>query len=144
VTQNIHGHGITALNTLLEGLEAELLTPVFVFASLEKERYGALADAHPIASFMENEGLTLVLEKQRAEALGLAFDGTFKCISLTIHSSLNAVGLTAAVASRFADKGISANVIAAFYHDHFFVPQGREKDALQALEELKRAAKTAR
>ena len=55
--------------------------------------------------------------------------------SLMIHSSLDAVGLTAAVASRLADHGISANVVAGYYHDHIFVPVEAAEQALGALKE---------
>ncbi|WP_036823971.1 ACT domain-containing protein, partial [Photobacterium sanctipauli] len=57
----------------------------------------------------------------------------FKGITLTVHSSLEAVGLTAAVATRLAEYSISANVVAAYYHDHVFVPVNRAEEALQAL-----------
>ena len=60
----------------------------------------------------------------------------FCCIVLTVHSSLNAVGLTAAVAGALAAAGISANVVAAHYHDHIFVPSERAVDALAVLEQL--------
>lgn len=47
----------------------------------------------------------------------------FKCITLKVHSSLEAVGLTAAVSNKLAERGISANVIAAYYHDHIEVSE---------------------
>ena len=56
-----------------------------------------------------------------AEKAQLAYKGKFKQITLTVHSSLDAVGLTAAVATKVASYGISANVVAAYYHDHIFV-----------------------
>jgi hypothetical protein len=76
----------------------------------------------PIASFMETEGLTLVLSKASADALGMDYEGVFNCITLNVHSSLEAVGLTAAVAGKLAEQGISANIIAGYFHDHVFVP----------------------
>ena len=91
---------------------------------------------NPIASFQENEGLTLVLPRDTAEKQGIDCSGIFCCITLDVHSSLEAVGLTAAVAGTLTDHGISANVIAAFYHDHIFVQKERAADALQALEKL--------
>ena len=56
-----------------------------------------------------------------------------------VHSSLAAVGLTAAVAAALADHGISANVVAAFYHDHIFVPAERAEEALAALRAIQRS-----
>jgi len=66
----------------------------------------------------------------------------FRCrrITLTVHSSLEAVGLTAAVAGALARQGISANVVAAFYHDHIFVPRDQAERAVAVLEKLGAAA----
>ena len=80
--------------------------------------------------------LTLVLEKKEALRAGLSFEGSFKQITLSVHSSLEAVGLTAAVASKLTQKGISANVIAAYYHDHIFVQASKAQKALLALKEF--------
>ena len=59
--------------------------------------------------------------------------GEWARISLGVHSSLEAVGLTAALSTRLADAGISANVIAALRRDHFFVPWDRRDEALAVL-----------
>lgn len=127
--------GITDLDELLRSMRPKLMPTEFVFCTTS----GALTDyvnLEPVASFIESEGLTLVLEKSRAEKAGLAFEGIYQQITLTVHSSLDAVGLTAAVASKLASKGISANVIAAYYHDHIFVQQDKATAALLALEEF--------
>jgi len=78
----------------------------------------------------------LVLEKSVAEKAGLLFAGTYRQITLTVHSSLEAVGLTAAVATKLASEGISANVIAAYYHDHVFVQASKASAAFSALNEF--------
>jgi hypothetical protein len=77
-----------------------------------------------------------VLAKQSADVAGLAYDSVFNCITLMVHSSLDAVGLTAAVSGKLAANGISANVMAAYHHDHVFVPENKAKLALQLLAEL--------
>ncbi|SMO86983.1 ACT domain-containing protein [Gracilimonas mengyeensis] len=119
--------GITKLDELLKSMSPRLLEPEMVFCSVsgDLKEYVSLS---PVASFAEAEGLTLVLEKSEALKAGLSFEGTFRQITLTVHSSLEAVGLTAAVSNKLASKGISANVIAAFYHDHIFV-QSDKADA---------------
>jgi hypothetical protein len=106
---------------------------VFCTVSGELKNYLSL---NPVATFTEAEGLTLVIEKSAALEAGLSFEGSFKQITLTVHSSLEAVGLTAAVATKLASKGISANVIAAYYHDHIFVQSSKADAAIEALCEL--------
>lgn len=125
--------GETDLNKLLANLRPELLPGEFVFCSLETGRYGDLADLQPLASFAEAEGLSLVIRREQAAPAGLSYQGVFRCISLRVHSSLEAVGLTAAISSVLAEQGISANVIAACYHDHVLVPADRAEEALQVL-----------
>jgi hypothetical protein len=89
-----------------------------------------------IATFREEEGMTLIADKRWAESEGMDF--TFACrrITLTIHSSLEAVGLMAAVSSAHAVEGISTNPVSAFYHDHLFVPEADATRALALLEAL--------
>jgi len=113
--------GESNLKILLQALAPVLIEGDFVFCSIKNSRYGDFAGARPIASFCEQEGLTLVLTEQAAREYGLAYDGLFRCISLGVHSSLQAVGLTAAVAGMLTEHGISANIIAGYYHDHIFV-----------------------
>ncbi len=114
-------------------MEPRLLPDEFVFCSVAHERADAVADLPALATFREEEGLSLVLERSLAESRGLRYGPVMRCISLGVHSSLEAVGLTAAVAGKLAGLGISANVIAAHYHDHVFVPVARAKEALEAL-----------
>lgn len=116
-------------------MQPELIDKVFVFCTVtgHLNEYIAL---EPIATFIESEGLTLVLTKDKADEAGLNYEGVFRKITLTVHSSLQAVGLTAAVSTKLASKGISANVIAAYYHDHIFVSLEQAEQALVALKEL--------
>lgn len=127
--------GITELDQLLKSMEPKLLTTECVFCTVS----GSLVDyisLNPIATFCESEGLTLVLEKGIAEEAGIQFEGVFRQITLTVHSSLEAVGLTAAVSTKLASRGISANVIAAYYHDHIFVQSAKAEIAISALKEF--------
>lgn len=109
------------LTMLLRCMSPVLTDGEFVFCTVKNAIYGDYAHAKPIASFTEAEGLTIVLTKETAENLGLFYEGTFRRITLGVHSSLQAVGLTAAVAGKLAENGIAANVIAAYFHDHVFV-----------------------
>ena len=127
--------GIIELEELLASINPVLSESEFVFCTLP----GSLSDyihLNPLSSFVELEGLTLVLTKEIAECKNIKFESTYKQITLTVHSSLEAVGLTAAVSSKLASKNISANVIAAYFHDHIFVQADKSEEALKALNEL--------
>ncbi|MGR5064095.1 ACT domain-containing protein [Photobacterium sp. DNB22_13_2] len=125
--------GMTNLLELLKSMAPELKSGEYVFCTVNDDltKYMGLS---PIATFSESEGLTLVLSKDNADRGNLAYEATFRMITLTVHSSLEAVGLTAAVAGKLAEKGISANVIAAYYHDHVFVQSEKADEALVALQ----------
>ncbi|MCE4936595.1 ACT domain-containing protein [Aliivibrio fischeri] len=127
--------GVFELDELLKTMKPELLTQEYVFCSVEGDLKEYIS-LNPIGTFVEQEGLTLVLEKDVALKENIPFEGVFRQITLTVHSSLDAVGLTAAVSTKLASKGISANVVAAFYHDHIFVPSSKAELALSALKEI--------
>lgn len=128
--------GMTDLEQLLASMNPKLMDGEFVFCTVQGDyqQYNRLA---PLATFRESESLTLVISKEAAISADLAFEASFKQITLTVHSSLEAVGLTAAVAAKLTEYNISANVIAAYYHDHIFVPSNKAQLALTALAEFK-------
>ena len=121
------------LQTLLGSLSPTLMRGNYVFCSFRGAGYGDYADLSPLASIMEPEGLSLVVAKEKADARGLSYESVYSGITLGVHSSLDAVGLTAAIATVLADRGISANLIAGYYHDHVFVQQQSAGEALEAL-----------
>ncbi|MBP46963.1 MAG: transporter [Myxococcales bacterium] len=124
------------LNELLAKLKPQLLDGPFVFCTLDEQAMPAASNLQPRASVMEPEGLSVVLTEAQARDLGLPYEGVFRCITLTVQSSLEAVGLTAAVATALADDGIAANVIAGRHHDHLLVPQAQASEAMQTLRRL--------
>jgi hypothetical protein len=128
--------GETDLDTLIAQMRPMLDPDPYVFCTFATKSLGELAEYEPIGLFSETEGLTAILPIERARELGLGDAEWFRRITLTVHSSLEAVGLTAAVASALAEKGISANVVAAFFHDHVFVPEEHAEDALSVLRRL--------
>ncbi len=94
---------------------------------------------HAFAVIREPEGTTLVAKLSQLKRAGLNSPEEWARISLEIHSSLSAVGLTAAFATKLGSRNISANVIVGYYHDHIFVQWNRRHDALQALQEFSQA-----
>ncbi len=124
------------LQALLANMAPDLIDGEFVFCCFEGANYGDHAQLLPIGSFTESEGLTLVVPKERADAQGLAYDSVFRCITLRVHSSLEAVGLTAVFSATLTEHGISANVVAGYHHDHIFVQSRLAHKALAALTAL--------
>jgi hypothetical protein len=92
--------------------------------------------ASAVAFVAEDEGLSVVLEQADADARGLSYHFVAAWITLTVHSDLAAVGLTAAVSAALTEVGISANVIAGHHHDHLLVPVERSDEALAVLGRL--------
>lgn len=128
--------GETDLQHMLASLSPVLSEQEFVFCSFMHGQIGDFLGMEPVAHFIEPEGITLIVKRETAERFAVDFDGVFKCITLNVHSSLEAVGLTAAISQQLADHQISANVVAAFYHDHVFVPVKLAYKAMHVLTEL--------
>lgn len=129
--------GEVDLERLITLMEPELLKGEFVFCTAKNKTYGDFSELKPISSYLEKEGLSLLLEKNQADAAGLKYGSVFRGISLRVHSSLDAVGFIAAISNKLSSNGISANVIAAHFHDHVFVPTEKAELALELLAELK-------
>jgi uncharacterized protein len=102
------------------------------------------AAVRPVMTFTEDEGLTVILSQDEADAAGLPYDLITEWITLTVHSALDGVGFTAAVSRTLADAGISCNMVAAAHHDHLFVPAGTAGQAVLLLEDLAAAASRGR
>ncbi len=118
---------ISALGELLRSMSPLLHDGEFVFCSAST----AIADA--VATFREDEGLSIVIARERADQLPLPYTSVWAWITLTVHSDLEAVGFLAAITRALADEGISCNAIAALHHDHLFVPHARREDAMRVL-----------
>lgn len=130
--------GETNLEKLLASMAPELMDGEYVFCTFPNARYGDYQDLEPVAAINESEGLTLLIPKSKADEKNFAYETAFKGISLSVHSSLDAVGLTAAFSSKLAEHGISANVFAGYYHDHIFVQSELAQSAIEALNEIAR------
>lgn len=126
--------GETSLSVLLRSMSPELNEGDYVFCTLADA--SLLNGREPIGSFREREGLTVILRREDAQALGLPFDYLAAWITLNVHSALDAVGLTAAFAGALGKAGISCNVIAGYYHDHLFVGRDDAERAMDVLRQL--------
>lgn len=123
---------ITDLSRLLSSMEPVLHPAPYGYAVTD------LPVPDTFATVAEDEGRTVVAPHVALTKAGVDPGAEWARISLTVHSDLAAVGLTAVFARALADHGISANVVAGFHHDHIFVQWARRHDALAALQELTR------
>lgn len=127
--------GETDLAVLLQSMNPVLHEGEYVFCTIADPKQLNLSEI--IGLFKEQEGTTVILNRKRADQLSLPYSFAAAWITLTIHSSLAAVGLTAAFSEALAKANISCNVVAAYYHDHIFVAT---KDARKAMTVLKQFA----
>ena len=126
--------GETNLITLVRSMMPELQPGEYVFASVTSPT--DISREETICEFKEAEGVTVVLKRARADALGISYDFVASWITLTVHSSLSAVGLTAVFATALAKNNISCNVVAGYYHDHIFVDRDDAQRAVEVLRGL--------
>jgi hypothetical protein len=131
--------GETDLGVLLASLRPVLAADIFAFATLPPGQ--ALPPGlEPVGTFREAEGLTVIAPSAACRAAGLTASHGWAMITLSVHSSLAAVGMMAAVAQALAAAGISVNPVAGYHHDHVFVPWDRREEALAILSALSRPA----
>jgi uncharacterized protein len=129
--------GETNLETLLSGMHPMLHRMPYIFCSVDWGIYCELP-FEPLGSFHEPEGISIVVTREQAVDLGLPFETAWACITLTVRSSLCAVGFLAAIADKLAQAGISVNPVSAFHHDHLFIPWEKRARAMKLLGELSR------
>lgn len=128
--------GETDLGVLLSTMSPEALPGEWFFGTVPPG-----TAVVPAATVREPEGLSVVVDRAEAERLGVSTAHPYRWITLRVHSSLEAVGLTAAVGVALADRGISCNVIAGAFHDHLLVPARTLDEALAALARLSAGAR---
>ena len=122
------------LKKLIRSLRPTLNPGAFVFTTQKSPANTAYVEV--LGQFLEKEGTTLIVEKQKADSLGLTYEFTAAWITLNVHSSLDAVGLTAVFSSELAKNGIGCNVVSAYFHDHIFVNIKDSADAIRILKTL--------
>ncbi|KAL2067227.1 hypothetical protein VTL71DRAFT_1651 [Oculimacula yallundae] len=127
--------GETGLAALLATLKTSLHPDIFVFITLP------VGQSPPPSLFIqmlfrEAEGLTVITTQESATDHGLESIFPSRMITLDIHSSLEAVGFMAAVSAKLTHSGIGVNPVSGFFHDHCFVPLGREQEAVKVLQDL--------
>ena len=122
------------LQKLLKNMKPVLNPGEYVFAVVKN--LDNILRTDTLFEFKEKEAITLVLEKNKADTLKLSYQFISSWITLKVHSSLEAVGLTAAFSTALTKQKISCNLVAGFYHDHIFVDTKDAKKAIEVLTNL--------
>ena len=126
--------GETDLTVLLKNMKPVLQEGEYVFCSVTN--INEIDINKVIGTFTEKEGTTVILSKANADLLNLTYSFVCSWITLTVNSSLEAIGLTAAFSTALSKEGISCNVIAGYYHDHIFVHKRDANSAIKVLSSL--------
>jgi hypothetical protein len=132
IIQTMITQGEKDLSKLLNGMRPKHNIGDYVFCAAAN--FEIINPVELILMFNEKEGPTMIIKKELADKLKLEYAFVASWITFTVHSSLEAIGLTATFSTALAREGISCNVVAAFYHDHIFVAK---KDTARAMEILK-------
>ncbi|KIV84993.1 hypothetical protein PV11_00734 [Exophiala sideris] len=135
--------GETSLQNLLSTLTVIIHPATYVFLTLTDSQ--DVTSLHIpfhdiIMSFREAEGVTLILPLHIAETEVLDYEYRCRMITCNVHSSLEAVGFMAHIATKLAEKGISVNPVSGYYHDHLFVPEDKAEQATEILEGIREQA----
>ncbi len=128
--------GETDLDVMLASLAVQRRAGTFAFVSGDHPTFPSASEA----SITEAEGTTWVVPADVARSAGVDVEFEAAWLTLTVHSALDAVGLTAAFSRALGDLGIPCNVLAGYYHDHLLVPIDRVDDAIGAIEMLRERA----
>ncbi|MGF6906371.1 ACT domain-containing protein [Fusobacterium sp. PH5-44] len=122
------------LDKLLKTMKPELNQGEYVYSTVKDT--SKINPKDIIMFFKEKEDNTVILAKSVADKLDLNYQYVCAWITLTVHSSLEAVGLTAAFSKALGDSNISCNVVAGYYHDHIFVDIKDKNKAIEVLEKF--------
>ncbi len=139
--------GEANLSVLLKSLNPKLHEDIYVYCILPHREFQSELNnrTNPFeecfAVIIETEKATLILKRKLAELRGYSYDFPCKRITLKVHSSLNAVGLIAKIATNLANAGIPVNPISAFYHDHLLIPEKKAEAAMGILKKLSKDMK---
>ncbi|CAK4028320.1 Hypothetical predicted protein [Lecanosticta acicola] len=134
--------GTTNLRELIKSTTPILEPEQFVFAHLLADSsklpdtFSRMSELNVKMLFREREAWTIILPQAVADREGLGYEFPCRQITLNIHSSLDAVGFIAAIAARLTRLSVGVNCVAAYYHDHLFIPTGREDSVVAELEAM--------
>ena len=116
--------------------DPHLVDESFIFMTTDQSLSSISNTLNPIASFKENEGLSIVITQATADKNAITYDSVFSCISLGVHSSLESYGLISTISRELTQNNISTNVFSGYYHDHIFVQSEKADKALEIISKI--------
>lgn len=128
-------NGETDLAKLIKCMNPEMDATQYIFVCFNQKNVN-LESLNYWAMIQEKEGITYIMTTNEAKKKRIQAESIFKKITLNVHSSLEAVGFTAVVATELAHHNISTNVVAGYYHDYIFVPEKKAEEAFERLKQL--------
>jgi hypothetical protein len=128
--------GQTDLRAMLQSITVSVRPARYTVLTLPNDEQSPPMGHGVAAVIEEGEGLTVVATVERARTEGWPVDFVAAWLTIDVHSSLEAVGLTAAFSRALGRAGIACNVIAAYYHDHILVPHDESDMAVEVIEAL--------
>ena len=128
--------GQTDLKKILESIDPYLVDESFIFMTTDQSLSSISNTLNPIASFKENDGLSIVITQATADKNAITYDSVFSCISLGVHSSLESYGLISTISRELTQNNISTNVFSGYYHDHIFVQSEKADKALEIISKI--------
>jgi len=117
------------LEALLRTLTIERRPGAFCFVDFDDVPSGVVVEA----TVVESEGTTAVVDRDSLSSRTETPQFVAAWLTVAVHSSLDAVGLTAALAGALAQAGIPCNVLAGLHHDHLLVPETKAQMAIGVL-----------
>ncbi len=123
---------------MIAGMTPVLRGDTYVFISTNNPVQIAALAPRSIATFKEEEGMSMLVTLQQAKNANFSTDQPMRCITLNVYSALDGIGLTAAVSTALAENSIPCNMVAAYNHDHVFVPSDLCDRAMQVLTALQK------
>jgi len=118
---------------MVSKMTPDLRAGAFVFVTTTDPETIATLSVKAVSVFREDEGVSMILPVDLAEQAGFSADQPMHCITLKVYSSLDGVGLTSAVSAALGDHDIPCNMVAAYHHDHVFVPADKSHLAMEVL-----------
>jgi uncharacterized protein len=127
--------GQTNLLRVLKSLTVLCDNVEYGFATIKDKP--ATIDNQILGTFREAEGITIIATKEYLKRNKIEYQGPYAKLTIKAHTSLDLVGLTAVLATKLAEEKISANVVAAYFHDHIFVQFELCQKSIEILDNLR-------